>query len=445
LITLRPYQKCLVDYVDGGGLRAVSIWHRRAGKDWAALTVTYRQALQRVGTVFYMAPSTAHAKKIIWTAMAGGRSLLDTVIPPEAVASRNETEMRLVLKNGSTIWFTGSDNYDRLVGTSPVGLVYSEYALARPHGFDFLRPILQENRGWAVFISTPRSRNHLYRLYEVARKDPAWSCSLLTIHDTGVLPASILEEEARSGMPLALIRQEYECSFDSALVGSVYGDLLSALAERGGVEIFDVEGARDVFTSWDLGYSDSTAIWFWRVVDDRVEVIDHYEASGKPLSHYLDHIEQRSYTYRAHYLPHDARARSYQTGTSTIELARERLGRVTALPIMPVTQGIEAARWLLQTPMRLHVEKCAAGLEALRAYSYSFDEDRRTFSDKPEHGWASHSADGFRYLAMAARTALRQMRPAPEPSKPSKVGFARMTLDELFEDYAKQRARKVRI
>ena len=111
-ITLRPYQQRLVEYVDAGGLRAVSIWHRRAGKDWATLTVTYRQALQRVGTIFYMALSTAHAKKIIWTAMAGGRSLLDTVISPDAVVSRNETEMRLVLKNGSTIWFTGSDNYD---------------------------------------------------------------------------------------------------------------------------------------------------------------------------------------------------------------------------------------------------------------------------------------------------------------------------------------------
>jgi hypothetical protein len=121
------------------------------------------------------------------------------------------------------------------------------------------------------------------------------------------------------------------------------------------------------------------------------------------------------------------------------------LGHVSALPIMPVTQGIEAARWLLQTPMRIHEHNCAAGLEALRAYSYSFDEDRRTYSDRPEHGWASHSSDSFRYLAMAARAALRQMKPAPEPSKPSAVGFPRMTLDELFEDYEKHKSRRVRI
>ena len=168
----------------------------------------------------------------------------------------------------------------------------------------------------------------------------------------------------------------------------------------------------------------------WRVVDARVEVIDHYEANGKPLSHYLDHIEQRGYTTRS-LPPHDARARSYQTGTSTIELARERLGRVTALPMMPVTQGIEAARWLLQTPMRLHAENCAAGLEVLRAYSYSFDEDRRTFSDKPEHGWASHTSDAFRYLAMAARAAIRHMKLGPPPPEQRKEGFAGMKLEEL--------------
>ena len=323
MITLRPYQAKLRDYLDGGGLRAVEVWHRRAGKDVAALVSVYRQACQRVGLYYYCLPSIAQAKKVVWHAKLGGQPLLDAVIPKDAVESRHETDLRIHLKNGSIIWFVGSDNVDRLVGTAPVGLVFSEFALAREQGWQLLRPVLQENHGWAVFVSTPRGRGHLHRIYEVARSDPAWACDLLTIHDTKALPPEILEEERRSGMPAALVNQEYLVSFDAAQVGSVYGDLLETLATRGGVTSWDVTEAKDVFTSWDLGMSDATAIWFWRVDGDRVDVLDYLEGNGKPLSHYIDAVQAKPYKYRTHFLPHDARARSYQTGVTTVELARE--------------------------------------------------------------------------------------------------------------------------
>lgn len=446
-ITLRPYQARLRDHLDRGGLRAVEVWHRRAGKDLTALVAIYRQACQRVGTYFYCLPTIAQAKKVIWHARIGGTRLLDAVIPPAAVVARNETEMRIELKNGAVIWFVGSDNVDRLVGTSPVGIVFSEYALAREQGWHYLRPILVENRGIAVFLSTPRGRGHLHRIYEVAKSDPSWACDLLTIHDTGALPPEVLEEERRSGMPEALINSEYLCSFDAPQIGSVYGDLLEKLGNRGGIAAFDIADKADVFTSWDLGMSDATAIWFWRVDGDRVDVIDYLEGSGKPLGFYLDAIEARGFKYRTHYFPHDARARSYQTGVTTIELARERLGSaVTPLPIMPISQGIEAARWLLQQDIRIHGEKCGKGLEALRAYSYAFDEDTRTFSDKPEHGWASHGSDAWRYLATAARLTIRRMRPSPEAKKTEPPpGVYPFTLDDLFEDAEKNRNTRKRI
>lgn len=445
MIVLRPYQQRLRDYLDAGGLRAVEVWHRRAGKDLSALVSVYRAAVQRVGVYFYMLPTIAQAKKVVWHARFAGQRLLDAVFPPAAVESRNETEMRVQLKNGSVIWFVGSDNVDRLVGTSPVGMVFSEYALAREQGWHYLRPILVENRGFAIFLSTPRGRGSLWRLYEVAKNDPAWACDLLSIHDTGALPSSVLEEERRNGMPEALISSEYLCSFDAAQIGSVYGDLVQQLARRGGIADFEVAGAKDVFTSWDLGMADATAIWWWRVNGDGIEVLDYYESSGKPLSHYLETVEQKNFSYQRHYLPHDARARSYQTGVTTIELARERLGRVTALPIMPVAQGIEAARWLLQQDVKIHELNCAQGLEALRGYSYAFDEDRRTFSDRPEHGPFSHGADAWRYLAMAARVTIRQMRPAPEDTKvEAKPGFYPMTLEELFQDYEESKRGRIR-
>ena len=163
-------------------------------------------------------------------------------------------------------------------------------------------------------------------------------------------------------------------------------------------------------------------------------MVDYYEANGKPFSHYADVLEARGYKYERHFLPHDARARSYQTGVTTLELARERLGsRVQIVPIMPIDQGIMAARWLLQQDMRFHVDRCEQGLEALRAYSYAFDEERRTFSNRPEHSWASHGSDAFRYLATIARAMVRSLRPEPKPPPVSLIP-APMTLDELWEE-----------
>jgi phage terminase large subunit len=445
MIQLRPYQQRFANYLDKGGKRAVLVAHRRAGKDLVALVSVYRLALQRVGIYFYMLPTIAQAKKVIWFSKFGGQRLLDAVIPPAAVASRNETEMRIDLHNGSVIWFVGSDNVDRLVGTSPVGMVFSEFALAREQGWNYLRPILKENHGWAVFLSTPRGRGHLWKIYQVAKADPAWFCDLLTIHDTKALPASVLEEELRAGMPRSMVDSEYLCSFDAAQVGSIYGDLLEQLVKRGGISAFDVTRT-DVFTSWDLGMADATAIWWWRVNGEGIEVLDYYESNGKPLSHYLEIVEGKGFTYQTHYLPHDARARSYQTGSSTIELARERLKRVTALPIMPVAQGIEAARWLLQENVKIHESNCAQGLEALRAYSYAFDEETRCFSSRPEHGWSSHGADSWRYLAMAARAAIRRMRPEPEkPKVEAKPGVYPVTLERLFEDHEGAKGKRQRI
>jgi hypothetical protein len=175
---------------------------------------------------------------------------------------------------------------------------------------------------------------------------------------------------------------------------------------------------------------DATAIWFWRVEGGRIDVIDYYETNGKPFSHYADVPAGRGYKCERHFLPHDARARSYQTGVTTLELARERLGGgVQIVPMMPIEQGVMAARWMLQQDVRLHAEKCAQGIEALRAYSYSFDEERRTFSSRPEHSWASHGADALRYLATIARAMIELLQPEiSEPSVPCEP-----TLDELWE------------
>lgn len=437
--TPRDYQRRLMGYLDNGGKRAVCVWHRRAGKDVTFLHEQAKLAHERKGVYWHCLPTYRQAKKALWDGFTkDGKRIIDTAFPPALVKRRNEQEMLLELKCGSIIQLVGSDTIDNLVGAGPVGVTFSEFSISKPKAWDLVRPMLAENGGWAGFVYTPRGNNHGKVLFDIAGKDPRWFCERLTIHDTGALPASILDEERAAGMPEALIRQEYLCDFTAANVGSVWGDLMEALEKRGALDAFEHE--RDaVFTSWDLGFSDSTAIWFWRLNGDGIDVVDWYEAHNQPMSHYFDVLEQRAetmgYRYVKHWLPHDARHHTAASHVSVLDQFVERMGSsaVAIAPNLSLLDGIQAGRWLLQHSTRFH-PRCGEGVEALRQYHYAFDEDAKTFARKPEHDWSSHSADAFRYAAVVVRasqllTAKEEAKQEPLVRGPH-MGFS---LDELWE------------
>ncbi|WP_242394841.1 phage terminase large subunit [Anaeromyxobacter oryzisoli] len=228
--------------------------------------------------------------------------------------------------------------------------------------------------------------------------------------------------------------------------GSIFGPLIEKLEQRGGIGKFK-HPTDGVFTSWDLGFSDATGIWFWRVNEHGVpDLIDHYEAHGQPLSHYFDEVDRRGYEYVKHWLPHDARARTLQTGSSILEQFVVRYGadRVAIGPELSLLDGIQAARWLLEQPVRFH-ERCAAGIEALRSYHYAWDEEARAFSRRPEHDWSSHTADAFRYVACVAKeTRLIARGAAIVPPPPAARDLRTITMDELWTMRPKaQRTRRV--
>lgn len=440
----RRYQRRAMAYFDNGGTRAACVWHRRAGKDLVALHQTAKMAHERKGVYWHCLPTYRQAKKAIWDGFTrDGRRIIETVFPSQLVKRKNESEMFVELRCGSIVQLVGSDTVDNLVGAGPVGVTFSEYSISKPKAWDLVRPMLAENGGWAWFIYTPRGNNHGRALFEMALADPRWFAEMLTIHDTGALPLSILDDERKAGMPEALIRQEYLCDFAAALVGSVFGDLLEQAEKEGCLEAFD-HAEDGVFTSWDLGISDSTAIWFWRIADDGVDVIDFYENHGQPISHYLDEIESRPYKYVKHWLPHDARARSLQTGASIVEQVAKRVGTgaVAIAPELSLTDGIQAARWLLQQAICIH-PRCKDGVEALRQYHYAFDEDKKTFGKKPEHDWSSHAADAFRYLACVVRSS-ETMRPKSTSKRKPDIRPAHMAfnLNELWEANERRNARR---
>jgi hypothetical protein len=440
----RPYQARYMRYFDGGGKKAMWVVHRRGGKDLTALHQTCKMMHQRVGAYWHIFPSFEQARKAIWEGFRkDGKRIMENVFPgfldPKRAGSivkrKDEQKMMVETKNGSIWRLLGSDRVE-VVGAGPVGVVFSEYAIANPRARNLIRPMLRENDGWESYITTPRGKNHAKELYDMAVKDPAWFCDLQTLYDTRAYdPEKTIAEEKAEGMPDALIAQEYLCDWSAALVGSVWGDLIDAIGRVGGLEPFE-SSFSEVFTSWDLGFTDSTAIWFWRIKDGGVDVIDHYENHGKPLSHYFDFVDSKPYGYAKHWLPHDARQTTLSSGVSILNQSLHRWpGRVAIGPDLPLIEGIQASRWLLQQGVRFH-PRCGEGIEALRQYHYDYDEEKKTFTNRPMHDWSSHTADAFRGVACVVKVSrlLGDRQPVEQAAKPLVRNINSFTLDELFAD-----------
>jgi hypothetical protein len=447
--TPRPYQLACMAARDRGIQFIVWCMHRRGGKDLTWLHQEHKEMWQRVGAYWHVFPTAAWGRKAIWTEFTrDGQRIMEQVFPREVRKyPRDWTpngEMVVELKNGAVWRLMGSDNM-AFVGAGPMGVTFSEFAQAKPSAWDLVRPMLAERNGWAAFISTPRGNNHFKKLYDMAGKTPGWWRELLTVHDTGgyldKTPDELLASERASGMEEALVRQEYLCDWTAASVGSIFGDLVGQLEAQGLVT--DFEHPNDgVLTSWDLGVSDATAIWFFRLGSSAaapLDVVDYYEAHGKPFSHYRDVVNDRGYHYLQHWLPHDARAR-HLTGMTVREAAEEAWpAKVSIVPrVEQKADGIQAGRWVLEQGPRFHATKCARGIEALKQYSYAYDEDTKTFARTPQHDWSSHGADAWEGLGTVAKVSeMLRPRVKPPPKSPAVPVSGSFRLDELFEAHGR--------
>lgn len=405
----RAYQLPLWSYFEKGGKRGVAVWHRRAGKDATALNLTVVSAFKRPGIYWHLLPTYNQGRKIVWDGRTKeGKPFLDA-FPREAIKNVNGTEMKLELENGSIYQVVGTDNVDRLVGANPVGCVFSEYSLQDPQAWNLIRPILAENGGWALFIYTPRGRNHGYEIFNMAKKHPKWFCQSLSVDDTGVVTPDIIEEEREAGMPEEMVQQEFFCSFDAGLVGSYYGSHMAKALEEGRITKVPYDPRTPVNTTWDLGIGDSTAIWFWQQVGYEIRLLDYYEASGEGLPHYANILRSKEYVYGEHYGPHDLEVRELSTGRSRRETAKLLGINFQIVPKLALEDGIDAVRNILGACI-FDEERCSRGIEALRQYKKSWNDKMRCYSDRPDHDWTSHAADSFRYLALSVRNKRRTNR-----------------------------------
>jgi len=412
----RDYQMPLWRQMELGRKRAVAVWHRRAGKDLAALAWTTVAAMKRVGTYWHCAPTQAQGRKIVWDGMTNdGRKFRD-LWPEELITKIRHDEMRIELSNGSAWQVIGSDNYDSLVGSNPVGVVMSEYSLANKMAWEFISPILAANDGWAMFLYTPRGRNHGWEMYDMARHNPDWYCSLLTVEDSGAVPMTVIEQERAAGRSEQHIRQEYYVSFEAPRMGAYYADEMMACDDDGRIGKVPYDSHARVETWWDLGIADSTVIWFAQRVGKELHIIDYYESSGEPLHHYAKVLQEKPYVYSEHALPHDVKARELISGKTREEVMLKLGIKPSIVKDHRVQDRIEATRAMLGKCW-FDREKCQKGIEALRAYRHEWDERNEVFKPRPLHDWSSHAADAFGYGAMHTITEAPNWAPLDYSNK----------------------------
>lgn len=426
--TPRNYQMRAWQYMQGPeeGKRAVEVWHRRAGKDLFAINLVATKVPERVGTYWHLLPTYKQGRGIVWNGFTrDGRAFLDH-FPPDMVTSKNGTEMRITFYNGSNYQVVGTDDVNSLVGTNPIGCVFSEYSLHDPAAWDYIRPILAENGGWALFIYTARGKNHGWHMLNMAKKNPKWFHEVLVAGSNGtkrpdgtpVISDDIIQDERDAGMSEEMIQQEFYCSFEAPMVGAYYGQQLIRLEKEKRICEVPYEPRLPVDTYWDIGVADQCSIWFCQSYGFENRFIAYYENSGEGLQHYakllrgqIENYEfMADYTYGRHLGPHDLEVREFgNNATSRRETAKSLGIRFNIVPKHEVSDGIERVRNILPSCW-FDEKKTERGVNALRSYRKEYDEKNKTFKDRPCHDWSSHGADAFRMFAMGKKDRPKRLQ-----------------------------------
>ena len=470
--TPREYQYPVLRYFDEvpNRKRAYLLAHRRTGKDLLAWNILIKESQKRVGTYWHVLPLLNQARKIVWTGSTkDGIPFLD-FIPPPLIASKRDDDMSIRLKNGSLIQLVGADRIDSLIGSNPVGVTLSEFAVMKPSVWDYLSPILNENDGWAMFITTPRGRNHAFDLFKsmvdaVNHKGAKYFVQVLTVDDTRkplldgqgepvigkdgrpvmvpIMSPEAIQEQRDLNIPEEIIQQEYYCSFEAGMVGSYYSEAIAKLEKEGravkDLSIFDP--SKPVYTAWDIGFSDSMSIWYFQIDKKKINVIEYDEFVGRSLIEccYIvqaqwdklrdvcgwsdDQVSKtialyqhhENYNYKTHFGPHDLDQTDISIGVTRRSVAKQHGIKFKLVPRTDVQSGIDLVRRILIN-VTFELTRTNDGLRALKEYHKEWDEKTQMYSDKPCHDWSSHGADAFRYLAQAVVTFIDKAMDRPSLS-----------------------------
>jgi hypothetical protein len=379
---------------------AVLVCHRRAGKTVASINDLIKRAIKEGkpdGRYFYLCPLYSQAKSVAWD------YLLRFSAP--ALDKANQSELWVQLHNGAKIRLFGADSPDSLRGNYIDGIVMDEFADMKPRVWgEIIRPALADRGGWATFIGTPKGHNAFYDIYKGATNNPDWYSKTLRADESGLLPQSELEDAQRM-MSDNQYEAEFLCSFEAAILGAYYGQEMRRITDMDRITTVDYDPMFPCHTAWDLGFNDSTAIWWFQVVYGEIRVLDHHSSNGQAVPFYTGLLKQKEeefgYKYGYHYLPHDARAKTLASGgKSIIEQISTKIDikHLKIVPNLSLQDGIQASRLALTRAW--FDNRCEEGIECLRQYQREWDDDKKVFRDRPKHDWTSHSSDAWRYLSI---------------------------------------------
>lgn len=374
----------------------VVVAHRRMGKTVSAINQLIHSALKcplKKPRFAYIAPSYTQAKRIAWD------YLLEYTRP--LMPHINNQELSISFQNRKINLYGADGTGDSLRGIYLDGCIIDEIANINPSMFyDIIRPALTDRKGWCMFIGTPKGSNHFKDLRDRAyEKQEGWNLLEFKASDTNLIDEDELRM-ARNEMGENKYHQEFECSFDSAIEGAYYGNIINDLQKKNHIREIAHEESTHKWTAWDLGMGDSTSIWVVEVIGGEVRIMDFYENHGESLDHYVGWIKDNGYHNYTHILPHDVRVRELGTGKSRLELLESAGMNIEVCKMISTDDGIQAVRRLLSN-CYFNKEKTTYGLNCLKNYRRQYNEKLDVYNDKPLHDWCSHAADAFRYLAVA--------------------------------------------
>lgn len=317
--------------------------------------------------------------------------------------------------NGTEFLFKGlRNNIQSVKSTAGVTLCHVEEAqTVSSLSWDVLIPTIREEGSQIIITFNPDEEDDPTYQRFVVNPPPDSYVRKVNYDENKWLPETLRKEMEYAKRDTDNFNHVWLGMPRRAGLGAVYGKEMAAALPR--ITNVPYTPAAPVYTFWDLGYSDHTAIWFAQTVGKEPRAIDYYENNMESLDHYAQIVRDKGYNYAGHILPHDAGHKSLRTGTTLAQqLEGMGLNNIIILPVDSIATGIELVRQLIPQ-MWFDAEKCKQGIHCLRKYHYRYDEERKMFSKEPVHDWSSNGADAARYMATYLATMRQPVTVTHEP------------------------------
>ena len=251
------------------------------------------------------------------------------------------------------------------------------------------------------FQSTPNGENHFYDIWKVATDYPdEWFSLKQTVKDTGVITQEQIDREIRDGLiSRDMVLQEYFCDFTVGALGSYYSKYVNDLdlAEQIGEVAWDK--GYPVWTFWDLGVDDHTAVIYAQFIGNKICIIDFDMDNNLGTEHYIKKVLEKPYLYAGHVWPHDGDHRQKMTGERLSDMAANLGLKTTQATQTSRAAGIEKVR---RTFSKFWIDegKCRKLITCMRDYRKKYNAETKKYSEEPHKDYTTDAMDALRYLCV---------------------------------------------